>query len=213
MVSNTVKLTCCCFQSGPRKTKRRLTSRLALRSSRAKKRLCSASPERWYLRSAPALLSLSQLTPPHQTNQLAIRTWLQQPPHSILLDSRSHIFRSEAGGVASHSQAITHAIPPSNGHHLTLGDILSNVVLGDDIHSAPTRIVALENTLSGMVFPQEEILKISEAMRDLGMVLHCDGARAWEVQAKTGLKLEELCRPFDSVSLCMSKGLGAPVGR
>lgn len=43
--------------------------------------------------------------------------------------------------------------------------------------------------------------------------MHCDGARMWEVVAKTGMSLEELCRPFDTVSLCMSKGLGAPIGR
>ncbi|SCV74933.1 BQ2448_7962 [Microbotryum intermedium] len=146
------------------------------------------------------------------TNQLAIRSHLTQPPHSIILDARAHVHLYEAGGVAFHSQASSHAVPPSNGHHLTLEEVMNNAVFGQDIHSAPTRLVALENTLSGMVFPQEEIIRISDKMRKEGIIMHCDGARLWEVVAKTGTSLEELCRPFDTVSLCMSKGLGAPIG-
>ncbi|GAA6032176.1 hypothetical protein NBRC10512_000446 [Rhodotorula toruloides] len=146
------------------------------------------------------------------TNQLAIRTHLTQPPHSIILDARSHVHLYEAGGVAMHSQASSHAVPPRNGHHLTLEEILDNAVFGEDIHSAPTKLVSLENTLSGMVFPQEEIVRISDCMRSNGIIMHCDGARMWEAAVKTGLSLEELCRPFDTVSLCLSKGLGAPVG-
>lgn len=64
-----------------------------------------------------------------------------------------------------------------------------------------------------MVFPQNELVRISAAMRAEGIIMHCDGARMWEVVAKTGLSLEELCRPFDTISLCMSKGLGSPIGR
>ena len=63
-----------------------------------------------------------------------------------------------------------------------------------------------------MIFPQEEIVKISDKMRAEDVIMHCDGARMWEVLAKTGMELEEACRPFDTVSLCMSKGLGAPIG-
>lgn len=64
-----------------------------------------------------------------------------------------------------------------------------------------------------MVFPQEEVLKISEEAHKLGIMMHMDGARIWETSAGTGLSLEELCRPFDSISLCLSKGIGAPIGR
>lgn len=135
-----------------------------------------------------------------------------QPPHSVLLDARAHIHMYEAGGTAFHSQAESLAVPPSNGHHLTLEDVNANLVRGEDIHAAPTRIVALENTLSGTIFPQDEIIRISDAMRKEGVIMHCDGARMWEVSAATGMSMEELCRPFDSVSLCLSKGLGAPIG-
>lgn len=101
-----------------------------------------------------------------QTNQLAIRAHLTQPPHSIVLDSRAHIHQHEGGAAALLSQATSRTIKPENGHHITLDEVLDIIVEGDDIHTAPTKVVCLENTLSGMVFPQEEIVKISEAMRE-----------------------------------------------
>jgi threonine aldolase len=78
-----------------------------------------------------------------QTNQLAIRAHLTQPPHSVLCDARSHVHRFEAGGIAYHSQATTLSVTASNGHHMTLEDVLSSVILGDDIHMAPTKVAAL----------------------------------------------------------------------
>jgi threonine aldolase len=78
--------------------------------------------------------------------------------------------------------------------------------------SAPTEIIALENTLNGTIFPQEEIIAISEYVHSLGLKFHLDGARIWHVAAETQTSLRELLAPFDSVSLCFSKGLGAPVG-
>jgi threonine aldolase len=74
-------------------------------------------------------------------------------------------------------------------------DILPNLQLGNDIHTAPTRLICLENTLAGTVFPQEEIVKISEEAAKHDIIMHLDGARIWEVAAKTcrerGLPLEE----------------------
>jgi len=75
-------------------------------------------------------------------------------------------------------------------------------------YSAPTRVIALENTLHGTIFPQEEIINISEFARKEGIKMHLDGARLWHVAAETGTSIKELCDPFDSVSLCFSKGLG-----
>ena len=76
------------------------------------------------------------------------------------------------------------------------------------LSSADTAIVALENTLNGTIFPQEEIIAISDYVRSQNVKMHLDGARLWHVAAETGTSLEELCQPFDSVSLCFSKGLG-----
>ena len=147
------------------------------------------------------------------SNQLALRTHLHQPPHTVLCDTRSHIHRYEAGGIAFHCGASTEIVAPSNGHHLRWEeDIKPNLNLSDDIHFSPTRIISLENTLNGTIFPQDEIVKISTEARKLGLIMHLDGARIWNVAAETGLSLKELCDPFDSVSLCLSKGLGAPIG-
>ncbi|MEZ4296801.1 MAG: low-specificity L-threonine aldolase [Polyangiaceae bacterium] len=78
-----------------------------------------------------------------------------------------------------------------------------------------TRLVAVENThnrAGGRVFPQEDILAIGEVARAHGLAMHLDGARLWNAQVATGLPLSELAAPFDTVSVCFSKGLGAPVG-
>lgn len=146
------------------------------------------------------------------TNQLAIRTWLTQPPHSVLCDARAHIHNHEAGGIAFHSQATTIPVKPRNDHTLTLEDVEESIILEDDIHYAPTKLVCLENTIKGLVHPIQEIRKIGDYCHERNIKFHCDGARIWEASAKTGLSILELCEPFDSVSLCLSKGLGAPIG-
>ena len=76
------------------------------------------------------------------------------------------------------------------------------------MRSAPTTIISLENTLNGTIFPQDEIVRISEFAHANGLKMHLDGARIWHVAAETGTPLHELLAPFDSVSLCFSKGLG-----
>ncbi|CAO1636372.1 unnamed protein product [Parajaminaea phylloscopi] len=147
-------------------------------------------------------------------NQLALRTHLTAPPYSVLLDHRAHIHTNEAGGLALLSGATSLAIPPKNGRHLTWDDdVAPNLITDtDNVHYCPTRVICLENTLWGSVFPQEEILKISSEARKRGIIMHLDGARLWNVAAKTGKSMKELCEPFDTVSLCLSKGLGAPIG-
>ncbi|KAL4243245.1 threonine aldolase family protein [Abortiporus biennis] len=146
------------------------------------------------------------------SNQLALRTHLKQPPYSVLCDHRAHIHNYEAGGTAFHSGATTIPVVPSNGHHLTLKDVQEHIVVGDDIHLAPTEVVELENTLNGTIIPQDEVIAISDWVHSKGVKMHLDGARLWHVAIETGIPLKELCAPFDSVSLCFSKGLGAPIG-
>ncbi|KNZ71454.1 Threonine aldolase [Termitomyces sp. J132] len=141
------------------------------------------------------------------SNQIALRTHLKQPPYSVLCDHRAHIHKYEAGGSAFHSGAAVLPIIPSNGHHLTLADVEPNAVLG-----APTQVISLENTLNGTIFPQEDIIAISEWAHSHGLKMHLDGARIWHVAVETQTSLKELLAPFDTVSLCFSKGLGAPIG-
>ncbi|MRG97695.1 low-specificity L-threonine aldolase [Polyangium spumosum] len=83
-----------------------------------------------------------------------------------------------------------------------------------DYHPRP-RVVALENThnrAGGRVFPQRDVRAIAEVARAHGLVMHLDGARLWNASVATGLSVAQLCEPFDTVSICFSKGLGAPVG-
>ncbi|KAG5639304.1 hypothetical protein H0H81_004506 [Sphagnurus paluster] len=166
------------------------------------------------------------------SNQLALRTHLKQPPYTVLCDHRAHIHKYEAGGTAFHSGAAVTPVIPSNGaydvlpfrfrsitdihlilgHHLTLEDVEPNVILGSDIHFAPTEVISLENTLNGTIFPQEDIIAISKYAHSHGIKMHLDGARIWHVAVETQTPIKELCDPFDTISLCFSKGLGAPVG-
>ncbi|KAK9457589.1 pyridoxal phosphate-dependent transferase [Dipodascopsis uninucleata] len=145
-------------------------------------------------------------------NQICLRTHLQQPPYTILCDYRAHVYTHEAGGLATLSQAMVIPVHPKNKVYLTAEDVASNLILGDDIHTAPTKVISLENTLGGTIMPIEEIAKICEIARKHDIKMHLDGARIWNASAETGIPLEEYGKYFDSVSLCISKGLGAPVG-
>ncbi|KAM5345312.1 hypothetical protein ACJ41O_011174 [Fusarium nematophilum] len=145
-------------------------------------------------------------------NQLALRSLLTQPPHSVLCDYRSHIYTSEAGGTSNLTGAQMAPVVPKNGRYLTLEDVLENATLDDDCHSCPTRVISLENTLHGMVTPLSEVKRISEFAREHGIKLHLDGARLWEAVVSGAGSLPEFCSYFDTISLCLSKGLGAPVG-
>ncbi|KAF2756785.1 l-allo-threonine aldolase [Pseudovirgaria hyperparasitica] len=145
-------------------------------------------------------------------NQVALRTHLGAPPHAVLLDARSHIMVHEAGGLASLSGALAQTVLPANSHHLTLPDITRHAVLTDDIHSCPTRIICLENTLHGTVMPLAEVQRITAWAHAHGILVHLDGARLWEAVASGAGTLAEYASAVDSVSLCFSKGLGAPIG-
>lgn len=145
------------------------------------------------------------------TNQLGLRTHLTNPPHSVVCDARSHVHLWEAGGIAFHSRASVSPVLCQNGIHVTAEEIEGNLIEAD-IHTAPTRVVSLENTLSGLCFPIEEIRKISELARSRGLAMHLDGARLWNASQETGVPLKAYGACFDSMSLCLSKGVGAPIG-
>ncbi|ANB12207.1 threonine aldolase GLY1 [Sugiyamaella lignohabitans] len=146
------------------------------------------------------------------SNQIAIRSHLYQPPHSVLCDYRSHIYTAEAAGLAILSQSMVTPVHPKNSVHLTLEDVKRSVILGEDVHTAPTRVISLENTLGGTILPIEEIKRISEFARSHNIKMHLDGARLWNASAATDISLEEYGKYFDTISLCLSKGMGAPVG-
>ncbi|OUM61730.1 hypothetical protein PIROE2DRAFT_67519 [Piromyces sp. E2] len=146
------------------------------------------------------------------SNQLALRSHLQTPPHSVLCDARSHIFNLECGGVAIHAGALMTPVKPSDGKtYITAADI-EEALVQKSIYSAPTKLISLENTLDGEIMPIEAIEGIHNFARSKGIPLHLDGARLWNASRETGIPIKEYAKYFDSVSLCFSKGLGAPVG-
>lgn len=108
--------------------------------------------------------------------------------------------------------ALPKPIVPKNGVYLTLEDIKANVHLDDDEHTCPTRVISLENALNGMVMPLDEVRRISAFAREHGLKMHCDGARLWEAVASGAGSLVDYAACFDTVTMCFSKGLGAPVG-
>lgn len=114
--------------------------------------------------------------------------------------------------VATLTGALVKTVVPKNGVYLTLEDVKANIHLDDDVHTCPTRVISLENTLNGMVMPLDEARRISAFAREHGVKMHCDGARLWEVAASGAGSLVEFAACFDTVTLCFSKGLGAPIG-
>jgi threonine aldolase len=145
-------------------------------------------------------------------NQVAIRTHLAQPPYSILCDHRSHIVQYEAGGVSMWTGATVYGIIPKNGRHLTLEDLQAKFVPATNIHFCPTKLISLENTLDGMIMPLSEARRIVEWAHANDIKVHLDGARLWEAVVSGAGSLPDYASLFDSVSLCFSKGLGAPIG-
>ncbi|KAF9917967.1 Threonine aldolase, partial [Linnemannia zychae] len=149
------------------------------------------------------------------TNQLAFKASLLTPPASILCDRRSHVYRYEAGGLASHSQITVYPVEAlaNKGHHITVQDLERELIVDDgDVHMAPTRLISLENTLDGTVMPLKDIQVIRRFAKENKILLHLDGARIWNAAVAAGCDLRDYTQEFDSVSLCVSKGIGAPIG-
>jgi len=146
-------------------------------------------------------------------NQIALRSLLTQPPHAILCHHKAHVLILEAGGCSSLSQAHMQPVrPETNGWYLTLEDIQREVVISNNIHVCPTRVIVLENTLDGIITPLAECQRISAFARENNILMHLDGARIWEVVASGAGSLTDYLACFDTAQLCFSKGLGAPIG-
>ena len=145
-------------------------------------------------------------------NQLAVRTQTHSGDE-ILLEAGAHIFNSEAGAAASLSGVTCRPIHGRRGI-LTASDLLA-VLTSSDVHHAPQRMVCIENTHNtggGSVWPLETLAELSAAAREHGLAMHMDGARLWNAAAASGIPERDFAAHCDSVSVCFSKGLGAPVG-
>lgn len=145
-------------------------------------------------------------------NQIAMRL-LVEPGTEILTDCDAHVVIYEMGAPAAVSGIQTRTFPSTRG--IPDVDRLVAMVRTPAPYSITTAAVALENThnvAGGAVIPLEVIKQVRKATRERDVAMHCDGARVWNAMAATGDDPRELGACFDTISVCLSKGLGAPVG-
>jgi threonine aldolase len=131
----------------------------------------------------------------------------------VLLHGGSHIFVYEAGAPAMLSSVQLRILPGENG--VIDPETVRAAVRPEDVHFPRSRLLCLENTHNtsgGRVFPLEDFAAVAKAAKELGLKIHLDGARLFNAQAATGVPASEWCAHADTVSVCSSKGLGAPVG-
>jgi len=129
----------------------------------------------------------------------------------ILLGDQYHIFCSEAGGVSALGGIVMHPLATDANGGLSLDQVLA-AIKEDDPHLPITRTLALENTVAGAVQDPDHHRLLAEAMTARGLKVHLDGARLMNAAVALQRPAATIVAPFDSVMLCLSKGLGAPVG-
>jgi threonine aldolase len=147
-----------------------------------------------------------------QTNQIAINVHTR-PGDEVICSNLSHIYLYEGGGVAQNSGVSMRLLEGDRGR-ITAAQVLANIN-ADDAHYPRTTLVSLENTVNkggGALYDLDELKAIREVCSVKGLQLHCDGARLFNAVVAQGIDTKEFGNIFDSISICLSKGLGAPVG-
>ncbi|KQS33389.1 low specificity L-threonine aldolase [Dyadobacter sp. Leaf189] len=147
------------------------------------------------------------------TNQLAIRAHTQ-PGSDVICDKYSHIYLYEGGGIMLNALSSVKLLDGDRGR-LTASQVAEAISPEHDIHSTVTRLVSLENTMNkggGSYYDFEEIRAIRQVCDTKGIPLHLDGARLFNALVETREEPAKYGSVFDSISICLSKGLGCPVG-
>jgi threonine aldolase len=129
----------------------------------------------------------------------------------VLIGKNYHTNVYEARGVSVLGGVGICPIETSASGSMNIEDMLHQIK-DDDPHYAVTKLLCLENTFSGQVQPQSELDELAKEAHSKNLKVHLDGARLFNAHIKTGLSMKQLTDSFDSVSICLSKGLGAPVG-
>ena len=145
-------------------------------------------------------------------NQLALRLHTR-PGDEVIVDSTSHLIRYEGGSASSLSGVQLVCVPGNRGR--LSPESVEAAIRPKGLHNPPTTLVCLEQTHNvggGSIYSLEVIHQIAEVARTHGLSLHLDGARLFNAVISTGVAAADYARPFDTVSFCLSKGLGAPVG-
>jgi threonine aldolase len=147
------------------------------------------------------------------SNQICVKAHTQ-PGDELLCDINCHIYNYEAGGPAVLSGVMCRTLDGDFGI-LDLSQLEDKIRNPNDTHLVRTRLVCLENTHNrggGKIYPIEKIESVSRWARSNGLAMHLDGARLWNAIVATGIRARVWAGHFDSVSVCFSKGLGAPIG-
>ena len=145
-------------------------------------------------------------------NQIAVRI-LSRPGDELLAEENSHLFLSEQGGAAAHSGLVTRHLRGVAGRFSA--EQVRAAFREETTHSSRTRVVAIENTHNssgGRIWPLAEVDAVVTAAKELGLLAHLDGARLLNAAVATGVAPAEYGRRFATVTLCLSKGLGCPLG-
>jgi len=147
------------------------------------------------------------------TNQIAIKAHTE-PLTEVICDVSAHIYQYEGGGISFNSGASVALIHGERGK-MTPAQVEAHIRPLDNVHFPETRLVALENTCNkggGTYYTLEEIAAISQVCKRHSLALHLDGARVFNALVASGDHAQDYGKYFDSISVCLSKGLGAPVG-
>src|SRR3712207_1190373 len=146
-------------------------------------------------------------------NQIALRL-LTEPGDEVVAEESSHVFRYELGGPAVHSGLAMKPLPSADGR-LTPEDVATAVNPRGDLHVAPTTLLSLENTHNGgggRAWPLEQLRAVVAEARSHDLRVHLDGARLLNASVATGVPVAEYGASVDTVTSCLSKGLGCPLG-
>lgn len=145
-----------------------------------------------------------------QSNLSAILSHCQRGDE-VLIGREYHTFVYEAHGASVLGGVGICTIDTNHRGSVSVEDMLAQIK-ADDPHFGVTKLLCLENTVSGRVQPQAQINELSDAAHARGLKVHLDGARLFNAHIHSGLALKDLCYGLDSVSICLSKGLGSPAG-
>jgi threonine aldolase len=145
-----------------------------------------------------------------QSNLAALMSHCQRG-EEVILGAEAHSYRYEAGGVSVLGSIQPQAIPNRPDGTLDLADVEA-AIKPDDPHFARTRLLALENTITGRPIPRSYLEQALSLAKRRGLAAHLDGARIFNAATHFKTRVTNLCAGFDSVSSCLSKGLGAPAG-
>lgn len=145
-----------------------------------------------------------------QSNLVALLSHCQRGDEYIVAQN-AHTYRYEAGGAAVLGSIQPQPLECEADGTLDLGKVAA-AIKADDFHFARTRLLVLENTIGGQVIAPAYSKRAAALARENGLGFHLDGARAFNAAVEIGVEIAEIVSDFDSVSICLSKGLGAPVG-